>query len=146
MHFAFIPYGARQEVERLFRDMEAQKFQLKLTKKGEKDKAVFIPGQVRLLPLGVVEFIFPREYVDIILNTMLDNTAPNRYSQHKLYKTFMAMFRKVLGLKKLPEYKKKEKFPWTIQHVSIMPVGIREDGDLSEAKDMGYKDWWHEAI
>ncbi len=53
MHFAFIPYGARSEVERLFRDVESQKFQLKLTKDGEKDKGIWVTGQVRQLPLGI---------------------------------------------------------------------------------------------
>lgn len=143
MHFAFIAYGARSEMDLLMRDMEAQKFQLKLTKEGEKDKAVFIPGQVRVLPFGVIEYVFPKEYMHIVLNTMCNNTAPNRYGIPKLFQT---MFRKALKLKPVPEYNKGEKLIWTIENTSIMPIGIREDSTIIEPKDMGFKGWLHEAI
>ena len=144
MHFAFIPYGSRTEIERLYRDMESQKFLLKLTKDGEKDKGVYINGQLRLLPLGVVEYVFPREFRDLVLHTMLDkNSGLDRYGVSKL---FQSIIQKVIKLKKLPKYETREKLLWCIDHVSIYPIGIREDGNLIEAKDMGYKGWTHESI
>ena len=144
MHFAFIPYGARTELERLYRDMEAQKFLLKLTKEGEEDKGVYINGQIRILPLGVVEYVFPREHRDLVLHTMLSaNSALTRYGVSKLCQT---MIQKVIKLKKIPKYEKKAKLLWCIEHVSIYPVGIREDIDHVELKDMGFKGWTHESI
>ena len=143
MHFAFIPYGARTELELLFRDMEAQKFKLKLTKKGEKDKFSYIPGQIRVLPFGVYEYIFPKEYKNIILNSMMDNNRPNRYG---IPKAMVYAFRKALRLKPVPKWEKKEKFLWTIENVMIAPIGIREDAMLIEPKDLGFKGWHHEAI
>jgi len=143
MHFAFIPYGARTELELLFRDLEAQKYKMVLKKKGEKDKFVFIPGQVRALPFGVYEYIFVKEMKDIVLNIMMGNTAPNRFG---LPKMFMAIFRKTLKLKPIPKYEKKTKFLWTIENISIIPIGIREDADLIEPKEGEYKGWVHEAI
>lgn len=143
MHFAFIAYGARTEMELLLRDMEAQKFTMRLHKEGEQDKAVFISGQVRVLPLGVIEYVFPKEHRDLVLNTMCNNTAPNRYGVPKI---FQAMFRKALKLKPVPKYKKGQKLIWTIENISIMPIGIREDAELIEPKDMGYKGWKHESI
>lgn len=143
MHFAFIPYGARHELELLFRDMESQKFKLTMTKKGKKDVYVWIPGQIRTLPLGVVEYIFPREYKDTVLNTILGGSAPNRFGIPKM---FVAIFRKALKLKKIPKYKQKDKFIWIRENVSIAPIGIRDDAELVEPKDMGYKGYLHEAI
>ena len=144
MHFTFVAYGARQEVERLLRDMESQKMKLRLIKEGEKDKHLYINGQVRLLPFGVMEYVFPREYRDIVINTMCNNTSPNRYS---IPAAFKAILRKALKLEPLPKMKpESEKFLWCIEHVSILPIGIRKDWNLKEVKDMGYKGWNHEAI
>jgi hypothetical protein len=133
MHFAFIAYGARTEVELLIRDMEAQKFLLRMTKEGEKDKGIYLGGQIRILPFGVMEYVFPKEYRDLVLNTMCNNTAPNRYNVPKI---FRAIFRKALKLKPIPQYKEGERLIWKTEHVSIMPLGIREDSELIEPKDM----------
>ena len=149
MHVAFIPYGARTEMERFFRDVESQKFQLRLTKADEKDQAVWVNGQVRELPFGVKEIIFPKEYKDLILNTLINNTAPNRlyYDRNKVYKLVKATFVKILGLTPIPKnYNKDNKLLWDMQYVSIIPLGIREDDELTECKDMGYKDWIHESL
>jgi len=143
MHFAFIPYGARTELDLLFRDMEAQKFKLKLIKKGEADKFSYIPGQIRVLPFGVYEYIFPKEYRDIILSSMLENNKPNRFG---IPKAMVFGFRKALKLKAMPKFSSKEKFLWTIENVMIAPIGIREDAMLIEPKDLGFKGWHHEAI
>lgn len=144
MHIAFIPYGARSEVERMLRDMESQKMQMRMTKSGEKDMSVWINGQVRLLPFGVMEYVFPREYKDVIIHTLSDNTKPNRYGVPQFLNL---MFRKALNLKPLPkEYSKETKMLWITENVSIMPLGIREDSDMEEPKDMGFKGWMHESI
>ena len=146
MHFAFIPYGARPEVERFMRDVESQKFQLKLTKKGEKDKHVWINGQIRELPFGVKEIVFPREYQDLVISTMM-RKEPNRQKSHYAYKPIMTMLRKGLKLDPIPnDFDPKKYLIWDMEYVSIMPLGIRHDSDLKECKDMGYKDWDHESI
>jgi len=149
MHFAFIAYGARQEVERLMRDIESQKFQLKLSKKGEMDKAEWVIGQVRELPFGVKEIIFPKEYLNLVLATMTANTAPNRlsYNRSKAYKLVQTGFRKALGLRKLPkDYDKSVKLLWAIEYVSIIPIGLRDDAQLEEMKSGEYNGWVHEAL
>jgi len=143
MHFSYIAYGARTEVELLMRDMESQKFLMPLHKDGEKDRGVYITGQVRLLPFGVMEYVFPKEYLGIVLNTMCNNTAPNRYN---LPKVFRALFRKALKLQPLPEFQREQRLIWTIENVSILPLGIREDSELSEPKDLGFKGWIHESL
>jgi len=142
MHFAFIPYGAMSELRLLLRDMEAQKFMLKLQKEGEKDKGVYISGQIRILPFGVYEYVFPKEYKDMILNTLCKQ-EPNRYNVPEI---FRKIIRKALKLKPIPKYDTKEQLLWIKENVSILPLGIREDLKIPEPKDAGYKGWIHESL
>ncbi len=143
MHFAFIPYGALTEIDRLEQEMQVQKFMLRMHKDGEKDKGVYINGQIRLLPFGVYEYVFPKEYLGLVLNTLCNNKEPNRYNVPNF---FRAMFRKVLKLKPIPKYQKDQRLIWTTENVSILALGIREDSEIIEPKDMGYKNWIHEAL
>ena len=142
MHFAFIPYGAMSELRLLMRDMESQKFMLKMHKEGEKDRGVYISGQVRLLPFGVYEYVFPKEYLPMVLATLCKQ-EPNRYHVPEIARK---VIRKMLKLKPLPKYETKEKLIWICENVSILPLGIREDLEIPEPKDAGYKDWWHESL
>ena len=142
MHVSFIAYGARNWVEHLYRDMEAQKFQLRVFKDGEADKAMWLQGVLRLLPGGIMDYVFPKEYADIVLHTLTDNKAPNRY---KVPPLFMKMLVKGLGLKPIPSYKKDEKLLWISEHVSIIVLGMREDSILQETKG-SYAGWSHESL
>jgi len=147
MHIAFIPYGARTEVERFMRDVESQKFQLKLWNNKGEEKHVWVNGQIRELPFGVKEIVFPREYKDIVMSTLLTHTAPNRQRNHYAYKPIIALLRKGLKLEAFTsEYDKSQRLLWDMEYVSIIPLGIRKDVDLTECKDMGYKGWDHEAL
>lgn len=142
MHFAFIPYGKRSEVELLFRDMEAQKHFLKISKDGV-EKGMWIQSQIRLMPFGIVEYVFPKEDVDIVLNTLIG--AKGAEDRYNLNKFFMGVVRKMLRLKPIPEYKKEKKMLWIKDNVNIIPLGIREDTDITD--DHGdFIGWTHEAI
>lgn len=136
MHFAFIPYGKRSEVELLFRDMEAQKHLLKL-KNAKEEKGIYIQGQLRQLPLGVYEYVFPREDLDLVLNTLIGQV--DRYGISGIVIKFIKKYYK---LKNIPEYKKDKHLLWIKDHVEIIPLGIREDIDIFDDK-IAYT---HEAI
>lgn len=141
MHIAFIAYGKRSEVELLFRDMEAQKHRLIYTKE-DKKMQVWIQGQLRVLPAGIYEYVCPREDMEPVLATLINEENLNeRYvSNAKL-----SILRKIFRLKKVPEFNKEKKLLWITEHVVIIPIGIREDRDLID--DVGStKGWTHEAI
>jgi hypothetical protein len=140
MHFAFIPYGKRSEVELLLRDMEAQKHALIMRKDG-KESSIYIQGQVRLLPLGVYEYIFPREDMDVVLNTLIEDK--NRYGINRLVVKFLKTFYK---LESIPDYKTDKHFLWIKDNVNIIPLGIRKDLDRIEEKEREYAGYEHEAI
>ena len=156
MHAAFIPYGKVEEVDLMLNDMRAQKHQLKLWKgkknaschdilikgkDGYKEKTIWIQSQIRYLPFGVIEYVFPKEDMDLVLTTLMfkDN---KRYGTSKLIYSFI---RKMIKCKKIPEFKTDKHYLWITTHVNIIPVGIREDGEFTDP-DGPYKGWTHEAI
>ena len=142
MHVSFIPYGERSGVEKLLRDMEAQKHLMPMTK-GKRKRGVWIPGQIRELPLGVKEYVFPKESLDMVLRTL--KVCGNDYGIR--FKALMyTMLRKTLKLKKIPKYKEKgDVYLWGKIFVSIIVLGIREDGEIV-GEYIDDKGWTHEAL
>lgn len=145
MHFIFVPYGIKHAVDKLLQEMECQKFQLKLSREGEPDKMMWIQGSVRLLPFGVVEYVFPREYRDAVLTTL--NIQTEQYPQYKnaKFRVALAFLRKFLHADPVPKFKTDESLIWIKDFVSVLPIGIREDGDMIEVKG-DFLGWKHEKL
>jgi hypothetical protein len=139
MHISFIPYGKKEFVDMFLRDIAAQKYNWKHWK-GKKVKELAVEGQLRILPFGVYEHVFPREYIDQVLTSLSFNT-----DQHYVSKTKLAILRKMIGHKKAPKFDGSRGFFWVRQHVGIIPIGIREDADMTDPDGMN-KGWTHEAI
>ena len=146
MHVVFIPYGIKSAVDILIKEMECQKFHLKLTKEGEPDKSILIQGAVRILPFGVMEYVFPRESLDVVLKTLdCDSVRYPQYQGVKL-KTALGLLRAFLMCKPIPkEFKKDMALPWIRDNVAVIPIGIRDDAQLTE-KQGDLVGWTHEAI
>ena len=145
MHVIFIPYGIKSKVDLLLQDMQCQKFQLKIFKKGEKDKFIWMQGSLRLLPFGVVEYVFPREYLDHVLTTLNFNVV--QYPQHQglKLKIILNIIRAFLMADKIPKFKTDQSMIWMKEHISIIPIGIRKDINLKETQGE-FAGWEHEAI
>ena len=143
MHVSFIPYGERSCVERMLRDMESQKFLMPMTK-GKKKRGAWIPGQIRDLPFGFKEYVFPKEGLDMVLRTL--NAAQVGVYGINLKKIIYSTFRKLLKLKPVPKYNEKgEFFMWGKAFVRIVVLGIREDID-TVGEYIDDKGWTHEAL
>ena len=139
MHFIFIPYGKRSELNLMFRDMESQKHKLLLKKKNEK-RNVWIEGSIRLLPFGVIEYVCPKEDADTVMHTLDFETS--RYGVNFLILSFL---RKMLKCEKIPRYKKTNYYLWIRNNVNIIPLGIRKDIEITDEAG-NYKGWTHEAL
>src|SRR3990167_10353380 len=126
MHFVFIPYGKRSEVELLLRDMEAQKHRL-IMKKGEEQKVLWIQGQIRQMPLGIYEYVFPKEDMDVVLWTL--DAKMDRYGLEGFKKWVL---KKMIKCDKIPEFKKDRSYLWIKDNVNIIPIGIRHDGTATD--------------
>lgn len=146
MHAIFIPYGIKQAVEHTLADMAAQKFEWLFQKEGEPDKKIWLQGSIRIMPFGVIEYVFPKEAANLVL-TSLDFDKPNRYQDRGLIKLPIAMIRKVLGCKKASKFDNSKKLLWIRNDVNFIPIGIREDGyQLTTEKDEMGAGWKHEAL
>ena len=137
MHAVFIPYGARPCVELFLRAIEAELFGLRMEKDGEV-RFIGLYGAVRLLPFGVVEAIFPKEHMDKVLTTL-------NFHQKAPYNISTIAFRKMLKCKKPGKFNTDENYNWDKQNVSLIPIGIREDGEFTDPDGL-WEGWTHEAI
>lgn len=144
MHAIFIPYGKRSEVNLLLRDMEAQKHLLKFSK-GDEEKKVWIESQIRVLPFGIYEYIFPKEDIDVVLNT-LNFKSDETIGRFEIGKLKKWLLKTLLKCEKIPKYKEERKYLWLKDNVNIIPLGIRHDAeDLIEIAGE-HEGWIHEAI
>ena len=143
MHAAFIPYGNRHDLEIMFRDIEAQKLKMPIhSPDGLKREFLWCNVNLRQLPFGVYEIIFPKEQKDVVLNTLFKSLSHTHYKG--IYR-YLGIIRRILKLKKIPEFDKSHNLIWTMKNVGIFPVGIREDGELSIINEGKYKGWKYEA-
>ena len=140
MHFVFMPYGKRIEVETLLRDMEAEKHMMSCWKGKRNRKDVWINGGIRTLPFGIHEYVFPKESMDRVLTTLLPQI--DRYDTGWIRKTIL---RKLVRVDKLPPFKKDQGYRWLKNYVNIIPIGIRHDNTALQ-RHGPLKGWTHETI
>ena len=143
MHVSFISYGERSCVERMLRDMEAQKHLMPMNK-GKQKRGAWMPGAIRELPFGVKEYVFAKESLDMVLRTLDANRSTDYGVSFK--KLVYPLLRKLLKLKPIPKYEKEGNvYLWGKAHVHILVVGIREDGEIV-GEHIDDKGWTHEAL
>ena len=145
MHAVFIPYGKIEEIEIFFRDLRAQKHVLELKKEYKKISFV-IESQLRMLPFGIYEYIFPKEDKDKVLAGLKFHGFEK--SQYNINESYIVMLRRILNCEKAGKFDASKKFPWITENVMIIPIGIKQDDEITEdgTKYPNYKGWKHEAI
>lgn len=148
-----MPYGKKECVDWLIRDMISQKLQMRLYKEGEPDQFVWIDCQVRILPFGLYEFVFPKEHMGPVLTALTFNnpTPDGIYNLNREVSILGMKFRpldyakKFLRIEDPPEFKTDRALLWWNQHIGILTLGIRHDGEITENQGE-YAGWTHEAI
>lgn len=150
MHAVFMLYGIKNDVDFIVNHLNSQFLPLRIYKEGEQDKFIQLQCQVRLLPFGLYEFVFPKEYMSAVLTSLRFNETPP-YDLSKglniLGKEInpLKFLKKYLNIKDIPEFKTDKKMVMPNIWVSIIPIGIREDGEITE-KEGELVGWKHEAI
>lgn len=155
MHVIFQPYGDYYCVDRFLSDLRAQKHLLTFTSAdGTEKKQLYMSAQLRLLPFGFYEYVFPKEDLDAVLHTLIgtrdkENEGNDYYYGLEDYKILgMSPFnilRKILRCQPIPEYKKDNKLLWFRENVAVQVIGIREDKQIIQP-DGALKGWSCEAI
>lgn len=104
--------------------MQSQNFYLTATApNGQKFQQ---PVMGMLEPIKLFRYVFPKECLNIVLNTLNRGGAalPNGLNLQAF------ALRKALGLKPIPEYTKTDaKMPVSMEHIQIVPIGIKEDAE-----------------
>lgn len=142
MHFIFIPYGVRREIEQLLTYMESESFLMPIWK-GDKKAQHWVKGGVRILPFGIIEYIFPKEYEDMVLTTLGADMNP-----YNLGKVRLGILRKLARAEPVPKFNKDKHFIWITEatsHIGIIPIGVRYDKDYTEPKGK-FEGWTHEGL
>ena len=146
MHAIFIPYGIKNLVDLFIENLNQRILPLRLYKEGEKDTYYNIQCQIRYLPFGIVEFVFPKEYKDQVLTSLgFHKPAPYNLNKSVLGIKPFELLKKFLNIQDIPKFKETLGFPVLKLPMSIIPIGIREDGEITE-KSGDYKGWTHEGI
>jgi len=154
MHFAFIPYGIKNFMDFVVEDLNHRYLPLRIYKKGEKDKFVLIQSQVRMLPFGIYELVFPKEFMDEVFSAFeVEESLKGEYVK-RLDKRIMgfrpmSLLRKMLKLEPIPKYKKVNytnfPMPEYKKFIAIIPIGVRYDKEITESLGE-FAGWTHEAI
>lgn len=78
-----------------------------------------------LEPVMLYRFIFPRDALPMVANTLKEE--PNDL---KVFNAQAWALRKAINLQKIPEFPSTNaRMPVSLDHVRVMPIGIKDDGD-----------------
>lgn len=140
MHAAFMIYGHKFEVDNLIIDILAQKFMLRGKKEDGTLQTEILQCGLRIMPFGIYEVIFPKEYMPLVLTALSFHVEPTYYKKYGWKLSLpIKMLSKALGFKKIPEFKTDRKVYWNVGWCVIIPIGIREDEEIEELmKDKKY--------
>lgn len=97
--------------------------------------------QLSVRPIQLVEFVFPEDSKDIVLNSILNKDWNGKNSlMSKSRKMYYAVLRKFLGKdwKQIPEYKMDQYMPIDMNGVAVEGIGVKKDR-IIDSKDMKYE-------
>ena len=121
---------------------------LPLTMKSEgcSDVIQNVSIQVRQLPLGLYELIFPKEHKDIVLATLkFDKSHAYNLDKRIFGISPINMLRKFLHIQIIPKFDNSKKFVMPKYDVSVIPIGVKYDGEITE-KEGDLAGYTHEAL
>lgn len=144
MHAIVIPYGIKEKVDYFIKEIEHADFWLPVTFPDGKIRKQHIKGHVRVLPFGVLDIVFPKEYKDLVLTT-LDFHLPNRYAHAGVvFRATITALRKAMNCKKPEPFNSKEKLSWLRENVEFICLGVRDDVNVTY--DLKGEKIIHEAL
>jgi len=104
------------------------------TKEGKVMRAM----EMNVKPYQIWSVAFPKEYLDVMLNTLILDGKQHKEDMAKRYpwifNWLINFIRNKLGLIEIPiERKHKKVWPVLTANVEIFPIGIKEDGEMVDA-------------
>ena len=138
MHFVFAIRGQKDYLNKTIESLSHYSLKTKINKNysvSQKNREEYF--QLGLQPIQLWSLNFPKEYKNIILNTLLQGNQGKleinnpKTGQTKDFKrnSFFWLIRKILGLKKIPkDYDKTQKLDGVpLDFVQIIALGLKDD-------------------
>lgn len=140
-------YGNKRDYDFLIDDLNHKWFNLPIhSPDKKKTELVPIQAQIRIMPFGLVEYVFPKEYLNEVLTGLRFHLpAPYNLDKKILGIKPLSFIQKYLNIKPIPKFDTSKTMIMPNLSYSIIPVGIREDAEITEPEGH-FKDWTHEAI
>jgi len=133
MHLDFFAEGVKHDLDEFEKWLETRAFSLPHTNTDGTKGATNIAGALR--PRRFYTFVFPREHLDLVLNSLQpENCEVSRVDNKgtKILKAPLTLLRKLFRLKKIPiPDEKKGIFPIYKNNVRLVGLGIRDDVDMT---------------
>lgn len=134
MHVYMITRGIKHQVDRFISELSAKYLKWRGMAEGDTEKKDYVV-QVAVRPIQLYEVVFPREFRDHMLTTLLPNPADfgrNGFAEHqKKYKKFIWPLRKLLGAKPIPKDAQhlgpSGMIPLERSGVQCIVVGLKDD-------------------
>lgn len=118
MHLYLITRGIKHDVDRFINDLQAQYYPFKSKSKEN------LHVQLAVRPMQLWELVMPEDQLPSVQKMIFDKNTSIR----KLHEVKLAVFRKMLGAKKIPKFD--EKLPTRIiykENIGLYPIGIKKD-------------------
>ena len=100
MHLYVLTRGILSATKQWENDLAAQYLHFKVLEKGKKKTPPYL-AQLAVRPVNLYEIVFPEECLDEVLGMVKPIDPPGKLSK------FIKMFSRMMGLKKIPDYKPK---------------------------------------
>ena len=121
MHLYVLTRGILSATKTWENDLAAQYLPFEVLEKGKKKPSKYL-SQLSIRPINLYEIVFPEECLDDVLGMVkpsCDKGTAGKFSR------FIKMFSRVVGLKKIPDYKIKQLPPG--DGVSVIGLGLKKD-------------------
>lgn len=141
MHLYILTRGIKNWSDQFITELQGKYIPFKFPSKEDPKKLTDYQVQLAVRPIQLYEIVFPEEYKDVVLNTILGEENASGATQHKQHLKWVYALRKMLGVEKIPEYKKDISIPITKQNVEIIGIGIKKDywQDVKDEKRYDHK-------
>ena len=134
-HIVFLSRGIKHDVDRMVKQLES--LHLPMKAKDREGKPIEYIVQNHLQPIQLWSLVIPKEHTDVMCRTLqLQNqigfTLPKELKEYATPKRkfSLAVLRKALGLKPVPEWKPEGmRFPIWKNNIHNVGIGVKEDYD-----------------
>ena len=134
MHLYVLTRGIKPATKQWENDLLAQHLPMEILMKGKngklKKKPTKCSTQLQVRPVNLYEIVFPEESLQDVLGMV----RPSNQNAGKFSK-FISMFSRMMGLKKIPDYKCKQ-LPLG-NGVSVIGLGLKKDKMNWTRQDQG---------